>query len=243
MAISGRFEGYIFGDCEENPFPKVSKIIDGEFGARGQTSDREILSSITQFQSDRGKYVVVIARTIEAVTCIVLNAIIAFEDQMRDQETEFYFFPSHINDDIRHGVDAIVYRKNTKTHPPKFEPIAGIDLTVSGEQFTQKKRDIAQKGWTRGLYFNGNGGTITLPHIVLYHHLDPIRSIMEGAELSDGIKTYRDLQVFVNRSMRHLLDNGHGGNLNINLHMDHGGRSEETPNYIRAMDQLLGRGD
>ncbi len=65
---------------------------------------------------------------------------------MRDnEENPFYIAPSHITDDIRHGVDAIIYKRNDTLHPPRLEPVAGIDFTVSDEKFKTKKKDVEKK--------------------------------------------------------------------------------------------------
>ena len=65
---------------------------------------------------------------------------------MRDNEENiFHIAPSHINDDIRHGVDAVMYRRNDTLHPPRLEPIAGVDFTVSDEKFKSKKKDVEKK--------------------------------------------------------------------------------------------------
>lgn len=243
MELSWRFEWYLFRDYRRNPFPKISQIIDREFWARSQTEDPEILGLIEGFKAERGEYTVVVTRTFEAVTCIVLNAIIAYEDSVRDRASEFHFSPSHINDDIRHGVDAVVYRRNNTPHPPKFEPIAWVDFTVSNEKFKEKKKDVLKKWWTRWLYFNGNGGIINLPHIVLYHHMNLIHMIMVWAEGSEGIRTYRDLQSFVVKSINQIFKLGYGGEFNIAIHLNHGKRIWVTPNHVIAMNRLLGRGD
>lgn len=238
MSDKNRFGWSLFGSSHTNEFSKLSRIIEGEFGSRSHTEDAEVDRLIEIFKAREGKYAVVITRTLEAIMCIVLNAMLEYESKKKERENLFHISPSHINDDVHHGVDAILYKKRN-SHPPAFQPLAGIDFTASTRMLAEKKKAIAKKWWTRDLYFNGNGGIITLPHIIFYHHVVLIIQLMREAERSRNIKTYADLQSYISQFIKHILTIEQRWELGIEIHMKYSRESiwAELP-HVLAMEQI-----